>query len=110
MTNELQPRPLGNPITDQELEHWKVQVRYRDGMTTTIALFSLGGILARLEKAEEQRDHFMREYAFADARREPRDFVTTERAAENAARLWGTEIAERLFGKNKLPKGVSGGR
>lgn len=46
---------------------------------------------------EKERNSLMRDLAFAEARKEPRDFVTADRAKKIAVRMWGDVVAERLF-------------
>lgn len=55
--DEVQPRELPPPISDEQLEHWKVQYQYRAGIVLDhILLDQFGAILARLEAAEKARD------------------------------------------------------
>lgn len=47
--------------------------------------------------AERERDEARRSLAFAECRREPREFVETKKAKAWAESCWGIEAAKRLF-------------
>ena len=61
MADKVEPRPLPDPISDECLEKWKVQYEYRDGiMIGPILLSDFGALIARVERAEKDRDQARR--------------------------------------------------
>lgn len=96
MADKVGPRPLPEPIDDEGLVRWKVQFQYRVGIVLDhILLDQFGAILARIERAEGDRDEARRMYC------EDRASLLTECAEDTTPRAvcmekWPDQ-ADRLF-------------
>jgi len=112
MAEKVEPRPLPEPIDDEGLERWKVQFQYRDGiMIDHILLSDLGALIARIERAEKDRDgarmgvcHVLARTHHPGARVWPVSVSfatdgTMDQVREVCRQLYGSAEADRLFPK-----------
>lgn len=81
----------------------RLVAEHRDGKNTAVVLESakygklfVGDIIDLVSSAEREVG-LMRDVAFSECAKEPRDFVTAHRAKEYAKGKWGGHIAEKLF-------------
>ena len=105
MAEKVEPRPLPEPISDEGLERWK-----------HILLDQFGSVLARIERAEKDRDRTMEvlcRLAATDPSAPiildgilrwesfvlPTSWGTTDQARRACQRIFGEAEAARLFPK-----------
>jgi hypothetical protein len=106
MTENVEPRPLPEPINDEGLERWKIQYQYRDGVVLDhILLSEFGALIARIERAERERDEARK--AHCEAQHNAEQTADDERGTgygpgprterEIAVEEYGQDDASRLF-------------
>jgi len=94
MTENVEPRPLPDPINDEGLERWKVQYQYRASVVLDhILLSDFGALIARIERAEKDRDQARRAVCH-EVVKHP---ALKETVREACRCLYGNSEADRLF-------------
>lgn len=110
MSDEMKKNAPYDPATDEQIEYWQVQVEYGDKpVVGPIERGAFGSILARLAKAEEDRDqarraisHVLSWHETGSVLRVGPLFPTTvggspEEVREVCAAVYGEDEARRLF-------------